>query len=906
MRDVRLMAVAGLLAALLASGATGLALPSPGAADQQHGLQPQRGGAGAAAAAEPQRGGAGAAAAAEPQRGGAGAAAAAAAAGIAEHLALAMQLLRWPPALEAQEAQRTQPKQPKQQAPGQQAHKQQAAAHMQHKQQAKAAAPQHRRPAAVAAAAPAAAPRAAADAAAAKAAPAAPAPPRQQQRPASRRALTQAAPGGGGFVPSGDEKRAAGDAARLSGLHAAGVGAACLGALGLLGCAARQAMAWLERVRRPGYVELQAMDAAYHRPWALVLRMPTGTRTPRSRRAAAMDALYGVMQGLESRLGGGEGVEGIYGSITATGMHKVLECMRHNCGLGRTSALVDVGAGLGRPLLHALLLHGVAAGYGVELDGVKVSKARAFCGGVVDELHGRGALLLAGAAGTDAGALPGAGGEAARDVAAGGSDQARRGGAAALESVGSEPASDAPASDAPATDAPASEAPASDAPDGSEASQGDSRSAASAGSAAGGGGADARAAAAAAARRKAAKGQLLAPQSLPLFTCASIEQVASLEPASHAYSFWEGVPLSGKRAFGRLFRAARTLRAVAVVQRAIRGGPPEAAMAELGFGPLLLIKAFPVNMSGSGRSFQAYVFSKVASPSAELLLRCAGGAAAAEPASPPRGAGAPALEAGLASCTKPRPPREEGEEAAEADDDSDDGGSPPPAGLVQLVTQAQAAPSPGKRLPGGGGGAAGGEGDDLGSPSKRARGGAAGAAGDDHLRAAPSAAAGAGYGLRPRSLSYSASASAGSSGPGGGGGSTRAGRRAAGASSGAPGSGGSSMSVSARGSRSTAASGSRPPRGASGGADTAGEGRGARALRSGSSTLSTGSSARGGRGAEAAAGADVGARPKTQRQQKLAATKQQQPAASQDSVGRALSEARAAVSALAVAGDARE
>jgi hypothetical protein len=50
----------------------------------------------------------------------------------------------------------------------------------------------------------------------------------------------------------------------------------------------------------------------------------------------------------QSRLGGGEGIEGIYGSITATGMHKVLECMHHNCGLGKNSTLVDIGAGLGR------------------------------------------------------------------------------------------------------------------------------------------------------------------------------------------------------------------------------------------------------------------------------------------------------------------------------------------------------------------------------------------------------------------------------------------------------------------------------------------------------------------------------------------------------------------------------
>lgn len=43
----------------------------------------------------------------------------------------------------------------------------------------------------------------------------------------------------------------------------------------------------------------------------------------------------------------------------------------------------------------------------------------------------------------------------------------------------------------------------------------------------------------------------------PLYTP---EQIASLSPATHAYSFWEGVPLSGKQAFGRLFRSAKSMR----------------------------------------------------------------------------------------------------------------------------------------------------------------------------------------------------------------------------------------------------------------------------------------------------------------------------------------------------------
>ena len=62
-------------------------------------------------------------------------------------------------------------------------------------------------------------------------------------------------------------------------------------------------------------------------------------------------------------------------------------------------------------------------------------------------------------------------------------------------------------------------------------------------------------------------------------------QFQTLEPATHAYSFWEGIPLEGRAAFGRLFAASRSLRGVVVVQRAMRGDEPAAVMADLGFGP---------------------------------------------------------------------------------------------------------------------------------------------------------------------------------------------------------------------------------------------------------------------------------------------------------------------------------
>ena len=79
----------------------------------------------------------------------------------------------------------------------------------------------------------------------------------------------------------------------------------------------------------------------------------------------------------------------------------------------------------------------------------------------------------------------------------------------------------------------------------------------------------------------------------------TLPQMRTLDPATQAYSFWEGVPVDARAAFGRLFAASATLRGLAVVQRALRGAPPAAAMAELGFGRLRLVDSFPVSMSGA-------------------------------------------------------------------------------------------------------------------------------------------------------------------------------------------------------------------------------------------------------------------------------------------------------------------
>jgi hypothetical protein len=78
----------------------------------------------------------------------------------------------------------------------------------------------------------------------------------------------------------------------------------------------------------------------------------------------------------------------------------------------------------------------------------------------------------------------------------------------------------------------------------------------------------------------------------------TLHQIQTLDPCTHAYSFWEGVPIDARVAFGQLFAASRSLRAVAVVQRSMRAADPAEVMAEFAFGELQLVQSFPVSMSG--------------------------------------------------------------------------------------------------------------------------------------------------------------------------------------------------------------------------------------------------------------------------------------------------------------------
>ena len=103
----------------------------------------------------------------------------------------------------------------------------------------------------------------------------------------------------------------------------------------------------------------------------------------------------------------------------------------------------------------------------------------------------------------------------------------------------------------------------------------------------------------------------LPASSLPKLICSPIEKLPSVEETTHIYSAWEGFSVGAMEAVGKLFSAARSARAICIVQRSFRALEPEEAMLHLGFGPLRLVLQAPVFMSGSRRQLVAYMFVKV-------------------------------------------------------------------------------------------------------------------------------------------------------------------------------------------------------------------------------------------------------------------------------------------------------
>lgn len=82
--------------------------------------------------------------------------------------------------------------------------------------------------------------------------------------------------------------------------------------------------------------------------------------------------------------------------------------------------------------------------------------------------------------------------------------------------------------------------------------------------------------------------------------CVQVNGAGTLDPATHAYTFWEGIPAKARTAFGELFARSSTLCCIAIVQRAIRRQSPEEYMESLNFGSLQLMETLSgIHMSGT-------------------------------------------------------------------------------------------------------------------------------------------------------------------------------------------------------------------------------------------------------------------------------------------------------------------
>lgn len=91
-------------------------------------------------------------------------------------------------------------------------------------------------------------------------------------------------------------------------------------------------------------------------------------------RPSTLKDLYGLIKTVDASVGGGEGVEGVYGTLRRGSNKRVMEFLVD--GAPARALLVDVGSGIGRFLFHAAYL-GVPVLFGIENDVIKQTKAHA-------------------------------------------------------------------------------------------------------------------------------------------------------------------------------------------------------------------------------------------------------------------------------------------------------------------------------------------------------------------------------------------------------------------------------------------------------------------------------------------------------------------------------------------------
>ena len=92
-----------------------------------------------------------------------------------------------------------------------------------------------------------------------------------------------------------------------------------------------------------------------------------GHEYERTKIPKGVDTVYRIVQKLTGNLGGGGNGGAIYGEVTKSSMHKLVQLMVDSTNLGPNSRFLDVGSGIGKLNLHVALYPGVKVSIGIEL-----------------------------------------------------------------------------------------------------------------------------------------------------------------------------------------------------------------------------------------------------------------------------------------------------------------------------------------------------------------------------------------------------------------------------------------------------------------------------------------------------------------------------------------------------------
>ena len=92
-----------------------------------------------------------------------------------------------------------------------------------------------------------------------------------------------------------------------------------------------------------------------------------GHEYERTKIPKGVDTVYRIVQKLTGNLGGGGNGGAIYGEVTKSSMHKLVQLMVDSTNLGPNSRFLDVGSGIGKPNLHVAQYPGVKVSIGIEL-----------------------------------------------------------------------------------------------------------------------------------------------------------------------------------------------------------------------------------------------------------------------------------------------------------------------------------------------------------------------------------------------------------------------------------------------------------------------------------------------------------------------------------------------------------